>query len=388
MPTFVEWLCERPGQEAQVVRDAILAAVLHGHGGPAAEVVAESGNGLEPERQREASRLLHEWRQLATSNGAPPLLLPAHARERLPRQPTSATANIQLKEKDAAGNVVRRIFVRTDKFVIYSADDEDNSDDACSLHYTLAVDYDRAKPYRAHLLEVAPAVACITDTICAMKPLRWSTMNRRYFSTRERAFELMARAMAFAFEGHADAAKAILASLRQEIEERRDSNNRMRYIAATTVSFLMIVVGWLVWRQADIDLFSVPVKFGDVPIPVANVLLLGALGAFFSVVIDVRKVKVNHTIAIAEMLYAGSIRVPVGLIAAAVVMLLVAGGWILGSVGDDYRVWSVYLFAFLAGFSEMFVPNALKQMEEKTVVERPDQVAGAASASRHQGAAP
>ncbi len=63
------------------------------------------------------------------------------------------------------------------------------------------------------------------------------------------------------------------------------------------------------------------------------------------------------------MIYAGFVRVPIGVIAAGVVIFLISGGWILASISGDYRLPSLYLFGFLAGFSELFVPNALKQVE-------------------------
>jgi hypothetical protein len=99
--------------------------------------------------------------------------------------------------------------------------------------------------------------------------------------------------------------------------------------------------------------------------------MFGALGAFFSVSIGLNKLKISNTITLTEMLYAGFVRVPIGVIAASVVILLISGGWILGAIESEYQTWTVYLFGFLAGFSELFVPNALKQAESMTQVNNP-----------------
>jgi len=71
------------------------------------------------------------------------------------------------------------------------------------------------------------------------------------------------------------------------------------------------------------------------------------------------------------MLYTGVVRIPMGVIAVYIVLLLIKGEWILGSLDGGLLIWSMYLFAFIAGFSEMFVPNALKQVEAKAAVETP-----------------
>ena len=101
--------------------------------------------------------------------------------------------------------------------------------------------------------------------------------------------------------------------------------------------------------------------------------MFGALGAFFSVSIGLKDVRVNHSITLSEMLYAGFIRVPIGIIAASVVILLISGGWILNNLDDGVKTWAYCLFGFLAGFSELFVPNTLKQVESSTRVKAIEQ---------------
>jgi hypothetical protein len=94
-------------------------------------------------------------------------------------------------------------------------------------------------------------------------------------------------------------------------------------------------------------------------------LLFGALGAFFSVALSLPKLTVNHAISVPEMLYAGFVRIPIGLIAAAVVMLMIGGGWFLSTETQTAEtVHMALLAAFAAGFSESFVPNALNRFTE------------------------
>ena len=58
-------------------------------------------------------------------------------------------------------------------------------------------------------------------------------------------------------------------------------------------------------------------------------------------------------------------------LAAIVAVMLIKGGWILATVQSQYMMWTVLLFGFLAGFSEFFVPNALKQVEAAAPAKAP-----------------
>jgi hypothetical protein len=79
-----------------------------------------------------------------------------------------------------------------------------------------------------------------------------------------------------------------------------------------------------------------------------------------------KDIRVNHSITLSEMIYAGVIRVPIGIIAASVVILLVEGDWFPLNVGKPINPWLYCLLGFVAGFSETFVPNMFKQIEART----------------------
>lgn len=277
--------------------------------------------------------------------------------------------------KDPVGRTIRRVYVDTDEFLVYCAEDE-AEDDICTVRYLFksGVSNEQAKRMRAGLCPIAAQIARLTDSVSSMSS-RFD--GRRQRRERERAFELMARAMAFGFEGQHDQARTVLGELETEINLRRDSKNRMRYIFATTLSFLTIAAAGIILKNGELQLFGPPLGTDESQTLVVNVLLFGALGAFFSVVYDIRSVRVHHAITIPEMIYAGAVRIPVGVIAAAVVILLITGQWLLGGLGDEPRSWSLLLLGFLAGFSEMFVPNALKNVEERATVAPPGTQGGA-----------
>jgi hypothetical protein len=289
------------------------------------------------------------------------------------------------KGKDFLGNKIDKIYIKTDCFVIYSIDDKSDTSDTPGLRYVLPDDYDTARRLRAKLMPVASVIAYVSDMVAGMRPLHHGLpllRSRTYDSLRERSFELMARAMGFAFEGHAQEARTILDRVTTEIETRRDSQNRMRYVLANLLGLgILAAVGYgVAWdgpMKTALD-FNVSASATQA-VRVVDTLLMGALGAFFSVSLDVRSVKVGHTITLTEMIYAGFVRIPIGVIAAGVAILLIRGGWILGSVDDALAHWSMYLFGFLAGFSEYFVPNALKKIGDETEAKAPTAPAAAAA---------
>ncbi len=279
---------------------------------------------------------------------------------------------IERGKRDPIGRNVRRIHVNTDEFIIYCADHVDDEDDLCTLSYWFkpTMSNEKAKEMRVGLCPISAQIARLADAVTGMRPILGDSGRHR--RERERAYDLMARAMAFGLEGQQTQAKAILDELEKETTLRRDSQNRMRYIFATTMSFLAIVALGLVLKGIETTRFGAP-AIGAEPVKtlVIDVLLFGALGAFFSVVYDIKAVKVHHAISVPEMIYAGAIRIPVGVIAAAVVILLITGDWVLSGLGDVSKSWSLLLLGFLAGFSEMFVPNALKDMEKQSTITKP-----------------
>ncbi|MEL6207094.1 MAG: hypothetical protein AAFR47_17520, partial [Pseudomonadota bacterium] len=232
-------------------------------------------------------------------------------------------------------------------------------------------DYACARELRGQLSAIAVDLAYVcdvVDSLCRSGNLDESGSR----SLRRRATEMMARAMEMAFEGHEDEAKKLLEHVRRHITTLRDSKNRMRYVAANLFALLGLLAIWAALRfygyGEDLVILG---ENGEVQCHVFDVLALGAVGSFFAVSASIENVRVNHSVSWPEMLYAGAVRVPIGVIAAAVVILLISGGWLMGSIRSEDLPWTYLLFGFLAGFSELFVPNALKQVEGASSAELP-----------------
>ena len=371
---FIERSERRASPEAQLAKKARASNPPPGFDESVAEFLARADL---PKEEAEMLRAAHGR------------MLEEHRFQDLSWTDRALSARLRVGQQDGNGNVVERIFIRTTKFAIYLARDARERTQSGrsiphfpSLRYSLPRDYEEARKLRQRVAPVVHMIAAITDTIESMRPFRPARLissQTSFLSMQERAFELMARALSFAFDGEEREARAMLDKALHEVERRRDSLNRMRYIIATTVSFivisgLLLVVPWYWDVPRTVRLSNTgtgasadgaPPGNGVVDIPL--LLMFGVLGAFFSVAVNVNKVDVKHTITTAEMIYAGFVRIPIGLIAAGVVLLLVEGGWLLGGVDPARLGWNVYLFGFAAGLSEGLVPNILRTTVEEQI---------------------
>ncbi|MDF2233407.1 hypothetical protein P2H44_12670 [Albimonas sp. CAU 1670] len=279
------------------------------------------------------------------------------------------------------GERVTRIYVCTDSYVVFSTDDSDESSDLRALRYAVRRGDGRAFRERYHALS-SDLAAMVTAIVGARPVLPWDVAVRNYEATRERAMWQAAQAVAAALDGDAQVAQGLATRAREAIETYRDSIVRSRYLVGASVALVLFVLVAFAFSGPARAFFGALGPEGAELPAVANLLLTGAVGSYFSVIYALGKVRVNHAISLAEMVVLGASRIATGVIAAGVAVLLIQGGWLMGGVDSERLSMTLLLFAFLAGFSEMFIPNALKETEAKTRVESPAPAPAPAAPSR------
>ena len=293
-------------------------------------------------------------------------------------------------EEDPLGDTVDRILVGTDRFIIYAvsheggmerAEGEDErkrfwkasaNGDHVWLRTIYPSDYDCASTLRANLSVITKELAYICDVVDSLCRSGYLDVGAS-LSLRGRATEMMARAMELAYEGHKEEAQELLACLSENITTMRDSKNRMRYVQGNLLALAVILLLWVAFRRVPGAVSPTIPMEGVVPfqLHVVDILALGAVGAFFTVSASVSTIRVDHAVSFMEMVYTGFVRIPIGVIAAGVVIVLIAGGWLLSAIDPVLLPWSYLLFGFIAGFSELFVPNALREAEAKATIAAP-----------------
>lgn len=260
-------------------------------------------------------------------------------------------------DTDPLGDAVVRILMQSNDFDIY----ETTNKVRYRFHSTSQHEKEMLEAYYPFVDEIC----LIEDLVCGLKPTLCITpaQERHYLRLKSGTRDVIAKIMASCFDGYNATAMVLTRNVLSDLRTRRDSANRMRYIWANIAGFIVFLS---IVRSIDISNFHL--QRGD---QYLDVITFGILGAFFSVSVGLKEVKIKHSITFAEMLYAGFIRIPIGIIGAIVVIVLVEGNWILGMLNDTLKNWGLYLFGFLAGFSELFIPNALKQVEQSTSIGQP-----------------
>lgn len=276
-------------------------------------------------------------------------------------------------KKNRFGEVVKYVYVATDRFIIYAAQAE--GDDAPTVRYVIAGDFDKAQILRDYLAPFADEVTYIGDLVYQTRGQWFAEQpgNAYAQSVIWRALAPIARIIQLSFERNRDAAKQVVKRYVEEMEARRDSRNRMRYAMANALMAAGVVA--VLWLLGYVGAAAWPYALPLVPPGVQGaetlvIVMFGALGAFFSVCCGLSAIRIRYAITTWEMRWSGLARILIGAIGAMAVVLLIQSGMLtVGGLKDiapgapELPKWLLYLFAFIAGFSEYFVPNALKLAE-------------------------
>lgn len=182
-----------------------------------------------------------------------------------------------------------------------------------------------------------------------------------------------ADALVMALEGHVDDAYDALAEVKRDVLEDRTSWARFLYLIFSGV-FVMAVIGIVYLATHRLSATSLSIFDCNVwPLYLAGAA--GAIGAFFSIAIAIH----NRTILTDQNLrdnFADAfLRILIGVLSAVVLMCLLQADIVaFPSFMDDdkqacfhYSWQAILSIAFIAGFSERFIPDLLARSEMKLV---------------------
>jgi hypothetical protein len=186
-------------------------------------------------------------------------------------------------------------------------------------------------------------------------------------------------ALVVALEHDVDSAKILLEAIKQDILDERTSSARLQYLlVALGISVGIIVLGWLVL------LTNIA---GDDVASLWRAAAAGALGAFFSIAINIRARTVLPDLRWTSNMTDASLRIVIGFIGASVLMALVQAKAVTVGLGEaTFASAPHWLFAlivgFLAGFSERLVPDLLAKANTSPQPQPPVQPLPAAAAGK------
>ena len=253
-------------------------------------------------------------------------------------------------EKDCNGHVIDSIHARCADFVIYFCREGDTPQGASDLYYECTED----------LLKMMASANAALAKVNRMLPDEEKK--------RREILEFVADAFEMRLCGQKDESDKILTDIVTQLQVSKETRGRLWYQSATLVTAIGV---WALYFL--LPAFADGANLTQVK-PWILAAALGATGGFFSVCLNLGSIQVNANQSLLPLFFGGATRAAVALIAAIACLLAVQGKIILGLVGDvsnpetagEIIRPAVMFFLFLAGFSETFIPNVLRDAEKNT----------------------
>jgi len=269
-----------------------------------------------------------------------------------PAYPPEDWHNYRAGGRDKAGREIKKVYAFDDTYIIYFSDGE--------------LFYETQRDLQADLANLNGALARINRLLPDLPPranpkARESAAFQNHCST----LELVADACEMVFLGQTPQAMEILAGITEKLQTTEEGKRRLTYqLGAVSIT----VLGW--------TFYQLLLVFGWVPenwSPWLFAAVLAMAGGVFSVCLSLGSLTVSVNQQKMFLLYAGATRSVVALLAGVAVLLAMRAKMFGGisydaappAVGDALLPAEMF-FCFLAGFSESFVPNILRDTEKRS----------------------
>jgi hypothetical protein len=175
-----------------------------------------------------------------------------------------------------------------------------------------------------------------------------------------------AHAVRMAIDGNDAVAVTILEELMAEVP-RHLNETRKAQLSYTLGSVVLVVFSlllfWAAWRLDLLDPLGIRVFVA---------LVFAAMGGGMSVAIGVKKLDLDIEESYFVNAFYGALRVAIAIVAGVVSLFLIESGFVFAFLRDSpSNSYAFALAAFLSGFSEMYVPNILKKLEDQSPTATP-----------------
>lgn len=159
-----------------------------------------------------------------------------------------------------------------------------------------------------------------------------------------------------AISGDIENAKKICDKIIQRIEVYKLNIGRFYYL----LSCLSVVIITLI-----ISYFLKRYKFIPEIIPHFYMMTYASIGGFLSVAKDIKKIQIESSEFGWFQFFYGGIRILTAMFSGLIVYVLIQSKLVFPVLTEEGNGYAIAVIAFLSGFSETFLPNLLKQVENK-----------------------
>ena len=273
---------------------------------------------------------------------------------------TFRLADLEKGGVDPRGRAVRDILWSVDEFKIYKTDQ--------GISPFFSDNPALSKLQKTAYIQLGPDLAAFNHLIHTIKPRTIPFTEREIGSggvgTNLVHYEReLARCIAQALLGEADAARASLADLRQRLAARISNRGRVVHLMINVVLVAIAVTGAIFFARSG---YTSVFKFDVIETGLA--VMMGAIGALFSTTVRLQSMEVDPTVSPYMHWVYGAQRVLVGALGALIIYYGFKSGVVAGlfqpisGTVDPTQSFDPYWLSFvcvLAGFSERLVPNLL-----------------------------
>jgi membrane-associated HD superfamily phosphohydrolase len=159
-----------------------------------------------------------------------------------------------------------------------------------------------------------------------------------------------------AIEGNIENAKKICDKVIQRIELYKSNIGRFYYLlSCLSVVGIALIISYFLKRYAFIPEI----------IPHFYMMTYASIGGFLSVARDIKKIQIESSEFGWFQFFYGGIRILTAMLSGLIVYILIQSDLVLPMLNDGDNSYTIAIIAFLSGFSETFLPNLLKQIDNK-----------------------
>lgn len=170
----------------------------------------------------------------------------------------------------------------------------------------------------------------------------------------------IARTISYAFDGDIEKSDTILRDIKKELIKLRHIKSVTNYIFTCLIAFILNVLAAIICFY---KLYPPLLKLSEI----IYVSSFGSLGALLSVLISIRKLKMDIESPLYINIVWGGVRILIGMAASIIAYVLIRADLILGTINSSDNNFLIYSLCTLAGFSEKYIPNILKGIPKKNL---------------------
>lgn len=245
------------------------------------------------------------------------------------------TATFGQGKLDRQGRLIVEVYGTTKEYVVYRTIDN---------HVRIEIADDHMEPKDRTHLQRLDEIAVETSRLHALQPERLKHTNVSILGQ-------IARGQLQCLQGNTEQAKEMLADAEARMRRLRTIEGRFQYHVAGSIVVLLFVATLLL-----------PYFFPELRFTILKILVCGSIGGLLSMSIGIGKLEIDPYADWRINALAGVSRIVIAMLASTFIYFAMEAGLVFSSIRES-SPYAIYALAMVAGFSETFVPNIIRNVE-------------------------